>query len=89
MQAKMVDAPNLTEEAHAARKIEAQETSSVLDETLTAARMHNQVMKDFHAEEHKYTKDGIAMEAARVAREKDLYAAFKIFDTVQYSEHKC
>jgi len=70
-----------TEAEVEARRGQADEATSLLDDAMQAGRHHNQVLKDWHAAEHAETADGKAAAAARDATEGDLVAAFKIFDT--------
>ena len=69
-----------TEAEVEARKEEATEATSLLDETLEAGRFHTQVMADWRAAEQKMTPAGQALAAARASRQQDLIAAFKVFD---------
>ena len=69
-----------TEAELAARRGEANEASSLLDETIEAARHHKQIMADWRAAEHRATPEGRAAAASQAAKRRDLLAAFRVFD---------
>ena len=69
-----------TQEEVEERKGAATAANSLLEETMMAEHHHKQVMADWHASEQSASAEGIALAAERAARQKDLYAAFKVFD---------